>query len=53
MITMSDIKFFIQYTKENPKEAKKVIAQAVVLTATAMTVGILAVKGATTLVKQK
>lgn len=53
MITKDDIRFAIKYTKENPKEAGKIIAQAVVLTASAMTIGILAVKGATVLVAKK
>ena len=53
MITIKDVKFAVKYAKDNPKEAKKVIAQAVVLTSAAMVVGVLAVKGATVLVGQK
>ena len=47
MITKEDVKFFIKYTKEHPKEAIKTIAQATLMTAGAMTIGILAIKGAT------
>ena len=52
MITLKDVKFFVKFCKENPKEATKTIAQATLMVTGAMTVGILAVKGATAIQEQ-
>lgn len=52
MIKFDDVKFFVKYTKENPKEAFNVIAQAIVLTSGAMIVGVLITKGATALAEE-
>ena len=52
MITRKDVKAAIQYCKDQPKEAAKLIVMSAALTAGAMVVGILTVKGATAIQEQ-
>lgn len=44
-----DAMFVVKFCIENPKEATKIIAQAVLVTGVVILVGVLAVKGATEL----
>ena len=52
MSKLNDIKFAIQYAKDNPKEAAKLVAQATVITVSAGVIMVLAVKGATVLAEE-
>ncbi len=47
-----DVKFFVKFCKENPKEAAITIAKATLMVTGAMTIGILTIKGTTAIQEQ-